>query len=129
MSRPHAALRVPVPPRAGRGDRRLNRRIRRDCPRKGYRPVTEGLSPNGDCPTKRLLGQTPPGSVPPEVLELREQAVDLVGRVVVDEPGAHRALVQLEALHHLDRVVVAVPDGDVALAEAARRFVWRDAFD
>src|SRR5205814_4170215 len=28
------------------------------------RSVKQGLSPNGDCPDKRLLGQTPAGSVP-----------------------------------------------------------------
>jgi hypothetical protein len=27
-------------------------------------PQQQGLSPNGDCPNKRLVGQTPPGSIP-----------------------------------------------------------------
>src|SRR5947207_10627838 len=31
-------------------------------------PFSQGLSPNGDCPIKRLLGQTPSGSVPPFAL-------------------------------------------------------------
>src|SRR5436190_20387920 len=49
--------------------------MRRDCPRKGTVPTNgywdrppagvspsrQGLSPNGDCPNKRLLGQTPSG--------------------------------------------------------------------
>src|SRR6266516_348898 len=46
-----------------------------------------------------------------------EQPLTLVCGVVVDEPGAHRALIQPEPLHHFERVVVPVPHRDAALAQ------------
>ena len=51
----------------------------------------------------------------------RQQPVDLVGGVVVDDPGADRAAVlEPEPLHHLHRVVVALPHRD----SPRRRAAW-----
>ena len=54
-----------------------------------------------------------------ELRDPGEQPVDLLGRVVVDDPGAHGAvdLVEAEPPDRLERVVVAPPDRDVALGE------------
>ena len=57
--------------------------------------------------------------------ETVEQAVDLVLGVVVDDARAHGAVLEAEVLHRLDRVVVAVPDGDVALGEERRDLLRR----
>ena len=76
------------------------------------------------------LGRRRRRCLPRLVLELRErgeEAVDLVRGVVVDDADPHRAVRQAEALHDLDRVVVAVPHGEAALAEEARRVRRRDA--
>src|SRR6185503_7964523 len=63
--------------------------------------------------------------------ELGEKPVDLVAGVVVHEPHAHRPTVVLESepLHHLERVVVAVPDREAALAQSCRCLARRDAVD
>src|SRR3972149_2009039 len=61
-----------------------------------------------------LWGSRPSSRCPLRPPELGEQPVDLLGRFVVDEAGAHGAAVlQAEPLHQLDRVVVPPPDGDV----------------
>jgi len=54
--------------------------------------------------------------------ELLQDAVDLGRRVVVAEADPHRAasLLQAEALHQLERVVVAVPHVDPAPGEDLR---------
>src|SRR5262249_46548039 len=58
------------------------------------------------------------------------QAVDLVLRVVVDDAGANGAAVlESQVLHRLDRVVVAVPDGDLAFGEGAGDALRRVAAD
>src|SRR5437868_14083889 len=47
----------------------------------------------------------------------------------MDDPGPYRALVQAEPLHHLNRVVVALPDRDPALAQLLGDGSRRPAFD
>ena len=63
--------------------------------------------------------------------ERLEQPVDLRVGVVVDEARAHRAagLLEPQPAQHLERVVVARPDGDALLAEAPSDLVGRDAVD
>src|SRR4051812_20140194 len=58
--------------------------------------------------------------------ELVEQALHLVLGVVVDDADPNRTVVQPEAPHDLDRVVVAVPHGEAALAKPLGRDLRRD---
>src|SRR5207244_5281462 len=54
--------------------------------------------------------------------DLRQERVDLLGSVVVHDAGADRAaLLEAQALHHLERVVVALPHGKAGIAKARRR--------
>ena len=84
-------------------------------------PVTLSVDESAARSYARLRAHTPQlASSRPlsgELPELGEQAVDLLGRVVVDDPDADCAVLEPEALHHLGRVVVPVPDEDAALAE------------
>ena len=64
---------------------------------------------------RRVRGRTRTSRLQP--LELAEKAIHLRDRVVMDDADTNGALVETQAPHDLQRVVVAVPDGDVALAE------------
>ena len=61
-----------------------------------------------------------------EFLQCRKQAIHFFGGVVVDQADAQEAafLFDAETFGEIERVVVAVPGEDAAVAEKCSRFRW-----
>ena len=86
--------------------------------------------PGGFVVSKRMSSRSSSRGASAQLVERGQQPVDLVLGVVVDEARAHGArALQPEQLHDLDRVVVAVPDGDLPRRELVRDFLGRAAVD
>ena len=110
-------LRPRDPEPVGRIERRLQPGKRRSS---SARLVVKKTTTPGARLRAQLLRERRPRVVPVrhrEVGERGEQPVDLVLGVVVDDPRADGAVVEPEVAHRLERVVVAVPDREVALGE------------
>src|SRR5579859_439182 len=93
--------------------------------------LVSGMRTPGAAKRHTLSQRVERSTLPHELMKRRDQPIYLVSCVVVCQTDAQRptALLQSQLLHEIQRVVVAVPREDAALAQALGQLTWSVAIN